>query len=186
MQSLGGVAEADRRLAGEFIIRDWIIGHWFIIHDRVIRQCLLWGGSTCVKQRKKLALLWTSCYYWPVAVGPKQNSKPFFWPRPPDSARTGYTPSSGVTNSGRVWRKVPESNAWSSTSSNNWILMSCQPHRVTSGQSDSGQMWSSLSQIPYQITPTIHTPPTSPMTGSHAGYTLSVVANIIGYTLSVV
>ena len=33
------------------------------------------------------------------------------------------------------------------TSSSNWILMSCQPHRATSGQSNSGQKQIHISKL---------------------------------------
>ena len=39
----------------------------------------------------------------------------------------------------------------SSTSSNNWIVMSCQPHRVTSGQSNSGHKQIHISKFFWSI-----------------------------------
>ena len=39
----------------------------------------------------------------------------------------------------------------STTSSSNWILMSCQPHRVTSGQSNSGHKQIHISKLFSQI-----------------------------------
>ena len=47
------------------------------------------------------------------------------------------------SGSGRVCGNFPPSVCWSS----NWILMSCQPHRVTSGQSNSGQKQMHISKL---------------------------------------
>ena len=44
------------------------------------------------------------------------------------------------------WMKTSEWNS-SSSSSTNWILMSCQPHRVTSGQSNLGHKQTHISKL---------------------------------------
>ena len=41
----------------------------------------------------------------------------------------------------------PISLSWYSSSSSNWILMSCQPYRVTSGQSNSGHKQIHISKL---------------------------------------
>ena len=44
-------------------------------------------------------------------------------------------------------REVADSNPCRSGGSSNWILMSCQPHRVTSGQSNSGHKQIHISKL---------------------------------------
>ena len=45
------------------------------------------------------------------------------------------------------WNKYKTSKSQRSSNSNNWILMSCQTHRVTSGQSNSGHKQVHVSKL---------------------------------------
>ena len=78
----------------------------------------------------------------PVGVG---GLVPVAVPHPPALVHVILEPQPHVQHSCGVHGSSSSSS--SSSRSSNWILMSCQPHRVTSGQSNSGHKQIHISKL---------------------------------------
>ena len=114
--------------------------HWskpptFFLHGRVFYT--RWCKGTCCPPPACLSPS-------PLSVMPAKSTTVWHpsdsWPTPAKQSKRA-PPFDMLLQQSRLLSAVNtsvSSSSSSSSSSDNWILMSCQPHRVTSGQSNSG------------------------------------------------